>query len=105
MAAAGTDADATQRDGLGCLWVRIYVAGGEIRHRDIWGTYTTVEAFDPKTNTWSRLPPMPMPRHGLAGGFVANRFHVVSGSVQSGTNEPGLVTNTDRHDVLVIDGK
>jgi N-acetylneuraminic acid mutarotase len=81
---------------------RVYVAGGEIRHRDIWGTYTTVEAFDPKTNTWTRLPPMPLPRHGLAGDFIGNRFHLVSGSVQSGTNFPGLVTNSDRHDVLVV---
>ena len=81
---------------------RLYVAGGEIRHRDIWGTYTAVEAFDPKSNSWARLPPMPMPRHGLAGDFIGNRFHMVSGSVQSGTNFPGLVTNTDRHDVLVI---
>ena len=82
---------------------RLYVAGGEIRHRDYWATYTTVEAFDPKVNAWSRLPPMPLPRHGLAGGFIGNRFHLVSGSVQSGTNIPGLVTNTDRHDVLVLE--
>ena len=82
---------------------RIYVAGGEIRHRDFWATYTTVEAFDPQSNSWSRLPPMPAPRHGLAGGFLGNKFHVVSGSLQSGTNVPGVVTNTDRHDVLVIE--
>jgi hypothetical protein len=50
------------------------------------------------------LPPMPAPRHGLAGGFLGNKFHLVSGSLQSGTNVPGVVTNTDRHDVLVIDG-
>ncbi len=81
---------------------RIYVAGGEIRHRDLWGTYTTVEAYDPKANSWARLPPMPMPRHGLAGDFIGNRFHMVSGSVQSGTNFPGLVTNSDRHDVLIV---
>ena len=81
---------------------RLYVAGGEVRHRDFWGTYTAVEAFDPKSNSWTRLPPMPLPRHGLAGDFIGNRFHMVSGSVQSGTNIPGLVTNTDRHDVLVM---
>jgi N-acetylneuraminic acid mutarotase len=83
----------------------IYVAGGEVRHRDIWGTYTAVEAFDPKSNSWTRHSPMPMPRHGLAGDFIGNHFHLVSGSVQSGTNAAGLVTNTDRHDVLVIDKK
>lgn len=81
---------------------RLYVAGGEIRHRDIWGTYTAVEAYDPKSGSWTRLPPMPLPRHGLAGDFIGNRFHLVSGLVQSGTNIPGLVTNTDRHDILII---
>lgn len=81
---------------------RLYVAGGEIRHRDIWGTYTTVESFDPKTNSWNRHTPMPMPRHGLAGGVIGNGFHVVSGSLQSGTNLPGMMTSTDRHDVLVL---
>lgn len=83
---------------------RLYVAGGEIRHRDFWATYTTVESYDPKSNSWNRLPPMPMPRHGLAGGILGNSFHLVSGSVQSGTNLPGLVTSTDRHDVLVLGG-
>jgi N-acetylneuraminic acid mutarotase len=83
---------------------RLYVAGGEIRHRDFWATYTTVEAFDPRSNTWTRLPPMPLPRHGLAGGVVGDRFHLVNGSVQSGTNIPGLVTSTDRHDVLILGG-
>lgn len=71
----------------------------------MWVPVTDSWEYDPQADTWSRLPPMPMPRHGLAGGFIANRFHMVSGSVQSGSNEPGLVTNTDRHDVLVIDGK
>src|SRR3712207_8440259 len=64
---------------------RLYVAGGEIRHRDIWGAYTAVEAFDPKSNSWARLPPMPLPRHGLAGDFIGNRVHLVSGSDRKST--------------------
>ena len=48
---------------------------------------------------------MPAPRHGLAGGVLGNKFHLVSGSLQSGTNVPGIVTNTDRHDVLMFDAK
>lgn len=83
---------------------KLYVAGGEIRHRDFWGTYTTVEAFDPKSNSWQRLAPMPLPRHGLAGGVLGDKLHLVSGSLQSGTNLPGLVTSTDRHDVLMLGG-
>ncbi|MDP3700464.1 MAG: kelch repeat-containing protein [Hylemonella sp.] len=79
---------------------KIVVAGGEIRHRDFWGTYTTVESYDPATDSWSRLAPMPLPRHGLAGGVIGDRLHLISGSVQSGTNVPGLATNSDRHDIL-----
>jgi hypothetical protein len=37
--------------------------------------------------------------------FIGSHLHLVSGSVQSGTNAPGLVTGTDRHDGLVIDQK
>lgn len=79
---------------------KVIVAGGEIRHRDFWGTYTAVESYDPVSNSWTRLAPMPLPRHGLAGGVIGNRLHLISGSVQSGTNVPGLVTNSDRHDIL-----
>ncbi len=83
---------------------RIYVVGGEVRLRDYWAAFAAVDAFDPKSNTWTRLPPMPLPRHGLAADFIGNRLHVVSGQVQSGTNSPGLVASTDRHDVLTIGG-
>lgn len=62
---------------------RIYVASGDIRHRDYWGAYTAVESFDPESNKWTRHAPMPMPRHGLAGDFLGNGFHLVSGSVPS----------------------
>ncbi|MCE2950044.1 MAG: Kelch repeat-containing protein [bacterium] len=83
---------------------RIYVVGGEVRLRDYWAAFAAVDAFDPKSNSWTRLPPMPLPRHGLAADFIGNRLHVVSGQVQSGTNAPGLVASTDRHDVLTIGG-
>src|SRR5262249_41848963 len=45
---------------------RMHVLGGEAYLNDLVGTYRTHEAFDPKTNAWQRLPPMPTPRHGLA---------------------------------------
>lgn len=82
---------------------RIYVIGGEVRQREYWGTFTSVEAYDPRADAWTRLPGLPMPRHGLAADFIGNRLHVVSGQVQSGTNAPGLVASVDRHDVLVVE--
>ena len=35
------------------------------------------------TNSWSTLPPMPMPRHGAAGAVIGNRLYLVSGMIQS----------------------
>jgi len=43
-------------------------------------------------------------RQPAAPSIAVEYEHLVSGSVQSGTNIPGLVTSTDRHDVLVFDG-
>ena len=45
---------------------RIVIAGGE----EAAGTIREVELYDPRRRTWSRLPDMPTPRHGL--GVVAN---------------------------------
>jgi len=77
VAGALTYTHTAQRGRLGVYKGQIYVGGGEIRHRDYWATYTAVESFDPKSDTWTRHAPMPMPRHGLAGDFVNNHFHLV----------------------------
>src|SRR6187549_2265889 len=83
---------------------RIYVAGGEVTTTELVGAYRAVEAFDPATNSWLTLPSMPMPRHGVAGGVIGNRFHLVSGMIQSAGAltflDPTLSTHTAMHDVL-----
>ena len=48
----------------------------------------THEAFDPKTNNWQRLPPMPTPRHGLAVGEIGGKMYAVSGSNVAGGGGP-----------------
>ena len=84
---------------------RIYVAGGEERSTGPWQrTFRAVEAYDPRTNTWSILPDMTFPRHGLAGDILNGRFHLVSGEGASG-GAPGMHTDTDVHEVLDIEGK
>ena len=84
---------------------RIYVAGGEERSGGPWQrTFRAVEAYDPRTNTWSSLPPMTFPRHGLAGDIVNGRFHLVSGDVASGGG-PGTEIHTDVHEVLDIEAR
>ena len=85
---------------------RIYVAGGEVTTTALVGAYRAVEAYDPATNSWTSLPSMPMPRHGVAGAVIANRFHLVSGMIQSAGAltflDPTLSTHTAAHDILEL---
>jgi N-acetylneuraminic acid mutarotase len=77
---------------------RIYVCGGESQDARMMQTFRAFEAYDPSSNTWSVLPPMSVPRHGLAGGVIGNRLHFVSGSVQSAGT--GVHVDAEYHDVF-----
>jgi len=79
---------------------KIYVAGGEDQDSRQLSAFRAVEAFDPVANTWTILPSMQFPRHGLAGAFVGNRLHLVSGDAQSASS--GTQTHVEYHDVLEI---
>ena len=85
---------------------RIYVAGGEVTTKELVGAFRGIEAYEPATNSWTTLPSMPMPRHGLAGAVIGNRFHLVSGMIQSAGAlaflDPHLATHTAAHDVLEL---
>lgn len=80
----------TPRSGIGTAVLngRMHVLGGEAYLNDLVGTYRTHEAFDPKTNTWQRLPPMPTPRHGLAVAEIGGKMYAVSGSNVAGGGGP-----------------
>ncbi|MBS0169568.1 MAG: hypothetical protein JSR62_04380 [Nitrospira sp.] len=80
---------------------RIYVAGGEHQDAHLMAAFRAVEAYDPATNRWTALPMMPMPRHGLAGAVVGDRFHLVSGDIQS-AGITGMRVVTESHDVLEL---
>jgi N-acetylneuraminic acid mutarotase len=85
---------------------RIYVAGGEVTTQGIVGAFRAIEAYEPATNSWTTLPSMPMPRHGVAGAVIGNRFHLVSGMIQSAGAmsflDPKLEVHTGSHDVLEL---
>jgi len=84
----------------------IYVAGGEVTTQQLVGAYRAIEAYDPLTDSWSKLPPMPMPRHGAAGAVIGNRLYLVSGMIQSAGAlvflDPTLATHTVAHDILEL---
>jgi N-acetylneuraminic acid mutarotase len=85
---------------------RIYVAGGEVTTNGLIGAFNGVQAYDPAINAWFTLPPMMMPRHGVAGAVIGNEFHLVSGMVQSSGAmtffDPHLELHTAAHDVLEL---
>jgi len=72
---------------------KLYVIGGRIGH-----------AFVTVSNLWSAMLSMPMPRHGVAGAVIGNRFHLVSGQITSapagGGLDPGLSLYTGLHDAI-----
>jgi hypothetical protein len=65
-----------------------------------------VEAFDPATDSWSILPSMPMPRHGVAGAVIGNKLHLVSGMITSAAagagQDPKVEVHVSQHDVLEL---
>lgn len=65
----------------GCL----FVIGGEGNYADPRGLFNQNEAYDPQTDTWHSLAPMPTPTHGLVGAaFVNGRIHLPGGSITIG---------------------
>jgi N-acetylneuraminic acid mutarotase len=60
----------TGRSGHGAAVVRgcLYVFGGEGNVNRPDGVFSQNEAYDPRTNSWETLTPMPTPRHGIGAG-------------------------------------
>ena len=75
---------------------RLYITGGEYQEPGMMATFRSLEAYDPASNSWQTLQPMPVSRHGLAGAVLGNRLHMVSGDVQSAGT--GVHVHTDSHD-------
>ena len=92
--------------GWGTLAGKIYVAGGEVATPEMVGAFRAVEVYDAASNSWSKMPPMPMPRHGVAGAILGNRFHLVSGMITSAAagagQDPKMEIHTSSHDVIEV---
>ncbi len=74
----------TQRAGVSVVTLgkRIVVMGGESGAQV--PAHAEVEAYDPATDTWSKLPPLPVGRHGMQAVLVGDRLHVLAGSGNRG---------------------
>ena len=91
----------TPRDGgtAGVYQGRIYVAGGQSISAIHNSVSRALEAYDPATNTWTALPPLPQARHGQGGGIIGNRFHIVSGHLTAAFSG-GEPLNVPAHDAF-----
>lgn len=63
---------------------QILYMGGELKNGRNGGVFTDNEAFDPKTNTWSDLAPMPSGRHGAGAAVIADKLYVPGGGAKAG---------------------
>src|SRR6266850_2346130 len=83
---------------------KIYVIGGRLGAAHVTASSNTdvVEEYDPARDRWIVLPSMPTARHGAAGAFIGNRFHLVSGKPEGGGLPDLAGKGLPVHDVLEI---
>lgn len=58
---------------------RIFAVGGRANGDESDQFASAVEAYDPATDTWAALPPLPTPRGGFGGVFVDGHLVVLGG--------------------------
>jgi N-acetylneuraminic acid mutarotase len=77
---------------------KLYVFGGIAPG---WKPKSYVYEYDPANDSWKALAPMPTRRGSpVAGAFIGNRLHLVSGDAQSASS--GTHTHVEYHDVLEL---
>ena len=74
---------------------RLYVFGGEGNGDNPLGVFNQVEVYDPARDGWSRLAPMPLPRHALGAAAVGSRIYLPGGSIVQGGRAPGTTAIMD----------
>ena len=77
----------------GCL----YVFGGEGNPADASGIFHEVEAYEPATESWTRLPPMQTGRHGISAAVFGNSIYLPGGATLQGFGATAV------NDAYVID--
>ncbi len=66
---------------LGCL----HLFGGEGNDQDPTGVFPDHDVYDPGTDRWTRLDPMPFPVHGVSGAaFINGLIYLPGGGVAQG---------------------
>jgi N-acetylneuraminic acid mutarotase len=83
----------TSRAGFAAATARglFLVIGGEGNRDDARGMFAEVEAYDPAADTWSILPSMRTPRHGMGAATVGDVVYVPGGGVVEGFGATEIV--------------
>ena len=63
---------------------KLYVFGGEFFTTSTRGVFEENEEYDPATNTWQTMAPMPVPRHGLGAVAVGDTIFIIGGGPVAG---------------------
>lgn len=76
----------TGRSGVGCGVVggELIVVGGEGNPDTSSGVFPQAEAYDPATDRWRALDPMPTPRHGMGAAAWEGSLYVPGGATVQG---------------------
>jgi hypothetical protein len=70
----------------------IHVFGGEGNPGGFLGMYADHDVYNPITNTWTSLAPMPTPIHGVTGlAFINGLIHLPGGGTALGGNSGSLI--------------
>jgi N-acetylneuraminic acid mutarotase len=63
---------------------KILVMGGEMDPDSNTGTFKENEAYDPATDSWTTLAPLPTPRHGFGAGVFDGSLYTPGGAPTNG---------------------
>ena len=80
--------------GLGSVVLRdqIYTYGGErASHAGDAGVFPNHERYDPASDHWASLPPLPTPRHGLGVAAVNGKIYIIGGGPRTGFSQTDVV--------------
>ncbi len=69
-----------------------YVWGGEGNDADPRGVFDNNEVYDPRSDTWQRLEPIPTPVHGVTGAaYLDGWIHLPGGGMARGGNSGSTI--------------
>lgn len=63
---------------------QILVMGGEMNAQSGTGTFKENEAYDPTTDSWRVLAPLPTPRHGFGAAVFDGTVYTLGGAPTNG---------------------